>query len=388
MKLSVHVLALGGLGFQYASSSIPDLHGCVNDAKAFQKFVEEKLGPDTQIKVLHNADATRANILNKFQTFLVGNEGIAKGDAIVFFYAGHGGNPVADTPKGKVETICPHDERLMIDGHLIHGIPDFTFCHLFNELAAARGNNVTAIFDSCHSGGIGRLGVGVRYAPGGPAIPAHLDSERFRKRADMSQEAPYGFSYKHMESHVLLAACHETQLAHEGDFAGVYRGYFSESLVRQLYTSPLDTTTNRDIIHLTDHWAGQHPQVEGVHKTRALFSETYPKAYNALPVLQGKKPGLFEIKMGSTSSVVPGTEFLVTDGDSTIGALTAREVLFHSCVCVFTAANGPTGLGRRWKAVASKWNHTMLKSFLSPGFDAAATAALFPADTSVPGLGS
>ncbi|KAF8187345.1 caspase domain-containing protein [Mycena galopus ATCC 62051] len=376
------------IGIDKAGYPICDLHGCVNDAKAFHKFVEEKLGPHTQIKVLHNADATRANILDTFQSFLIDNEGINKGDAIIFFYAGHGGDPAADTPKGKVETICPHDERLEIDGHDIHGIPDFTFYHLFNELAAAKGNNVTAIFDSCHSGGLGRFGVAVRHAPGGARVPAHLDSELLRKRADMSQKAPYGFAHKHMESHVILAACHETQLAHEGDFDGVCRGYFSESFVRQLYASPLHTTTNRDVIHLTDYWEFQHPQVEGVHKTRALFSEMYPKAYNAVPVLEGKKPGLFEVKMGSTSSVVPGTEFLITDGDSTISSLTAREVSFNSCVCVFLAADGPTELSRRWKAVVSKWNHTMLKIFLSPGFDATVTAALFPVDTSVPGLDS
>ncbi|KAJ7128007.1 caspase domain-containing protein [Mycena epipterygia] len=371
---------------KYASPSIPDLYGCVNDAKVFQNFVEEKLGPDTQIEVLHDADATRANILDKFQSFLIRNTLIReKGDAIIFFYAGHGGDPPAETPKGKAETICPHDERLEIDGEYIHGIPDFTFYHLFNELAAAKGNNVTAIFDSCHSGGIARLGIRVRHAPGGAKIPAHLDRELFVKRSNMTQEAPYGFTHKHMESHVLLAACHETQFAQEGEFHGVCRGYFSESLDRQLYTFPLGTTTNRDIIHLTGCWERQHPQVEGVYKTRALFSEVYPKAYNAIPVLAGKKPGLFEIKMGSMGAVVIGTEFLVTDGDSMIGSLTAREVSFNFCVCAFTAADGPTELGRGWKAVVLKWNHTMLKIFLSPGFDATVAAALFPVATSFAG---
>ncbi|KAJ7095616.1 caspase domain-containing protein [Mycena epipterygia] len=366
---------------KYASPSIPDLYGCVNDAKAFQKFVEEKLGPDTQIEVLHNADATRANILDKFQSFLIRNTLIRKeGDVIIFFYAGHGGDPAADTPKGKVETICPHDERLEIDGQYIHGIPDFTLYHLFNELAAAKGNNITAIFDSCHSGGIARLGVAVRHASGGTKIPANLDSELFVKRSDMTQEVPYGFAHKHMESHVLLAACHETQLAQEGDFHGVRRGYFSESLERQLYTFPLDTITNRDIIHLKGCWERQHPRVEGVYKTRALFSEAYPKAYNAVPVLEGKKPGLFEIKWGA--------RFLVTDGDSKIGFLTAREVSFNFCVCVFTATDSPTELGRGWKAMVLKWNHTMLKIILPPGFDATVSAALFPVATSVAGPGS
>ncbi|KAJ7857199.1 caspase domain-containing protein [Mycena leptocephala] len=379
---------------QYASPDIFNLRGCVNDANAFEKFVKEKLGvPDTQIEVLRNDQATRANIIAKFKSFLIDNNRIRdKGDAIIFFYAGHGGDPPAYTPKGKVETICPYDERLEVNGRYIHGIPDFTFYRLFNELAATKGNNITAIFDSCHSGGIGRLDAIVRYAPGGAKIPAELDSEYFQgfPERSMSQEAPFGFAHKHMESHVLLAACHETQLSYEGVFNDIRRGYFSESLERQLRTFPLETTTNRDIIHLTGSWERQHPQVEGVHKNRALFSETYPKAHKAVPVFEGKEPGLFEIKMGSTSAVVIGTEFLVSDaehGDAPIGCLKVSEVAFHFCVCVFTGPDGPTKPGSAWKAVVSKWNHTMLKVFLSPGFDPAVAAALFPADGSVDGSG-
>jgi hypothetical protein len=126
----------------------------VNDANAFEKFVKEKLGvPDTQIEVLRNDQATRANIIAKFKSFLIDNSRIRdKGDAIIFFYAGHGGDPPAYTPKGKVETICPYDERVEVNGRYIHGIPDFTFYRLFNELAATKGNNIVrlALFDACH----------------------------------------------------------------------------------------------------------------------------------------------------------------------------------------------------------------------------------------------
>ncbi|KAJ7890385.1 hypothetical protein B0H13DRAFT_2040378 [Mycena leptocephala] len=253
-----------------------------------------------------------------------------KGDAIIFFYAGHGGDPPAYTPKGKVETICPYDERVEVNGRYIQVSPISRFTASSTN-SATKGNNITAIFDSCHSGGIGRLDATVRYAPGGVKIPAELDRN--------ISWAPFGFAHKHMESHVLLAACHETQFSYEGVFNDMRRGYFSESLERQLRTFPLETTTNRDIIHLTGSWERQHPQVEGVHKNRALFSETYPKAYKAVPVFEGKEPGLFEIKMGSTSAVVIGTEFLVSDaehGDAPIGCLKVSEVAFHFCVCVFT----------------------------------------------------
>lgn len=115
--------------------------------------MEAKL-PDSQIEVLHDSQATRANILNKFKSFLIYNDRIREnGDAIIFFYAGHGGDPAADTPKGQVETICPHDERVVVNGRYIHGIPDFTFYQLFNELAAAKGTNVVRFvpFNTCHS---------------------------------------------------------------------------------------------------------------------------------------------------------------------------------------------------------------------------------------------
>lgn len=124
----------------------------MNDAKAFEEFVKEKFGAASVIEVLHNTQATRANILAKFKSFLIDNDNISdNGDAIIFFYAGHGNNPEANTPKGKVETICPHDERLEVDTRYIHGIPDFTFYRLFNQLAAVKGSNVVrlAFSDTC-----------------------------------------------------------------------------------------------------------------------------------------------------------------------------------------------------------------------------------------------
>ncbi|KAJ7926216.1 hypothetical protein B0H13DRAFT_1471272, partial [Mycena leptocephala] len=135
------------------------LKGSVNDANDLKDFLTQFLRvPKSHIKFITDRNATRANILSTFQTHLISNTAIRTGDAIIIFYAGHGSR--VDTPNsryntsGKVETICPHDERCSDKrGGYIHGIPDYTVHTLLQKLAARRATTwSTAIFDCCHAG--------------------------------------------------------------------------------------------------------------------------------------------------------------------------------------------------------------------------------------------
>lgn len=107
--------------------------------------------PESQIVSLTNETATRSAILDTFQKHLTNNTEIDNGDAIIFFYAGHGsrveapeGWPAID---GKIETICPYDERTYDqNGEMIQGISDRTINALFRGLAAKKGNNIVRKF--------------------------------------------------------------------------------------------------------------------------------------------------------------------------------------------------------------------------------------------------
>jgi hypothetical protein len=97
-----------------------------------------------------NKSATRAAIIDAFHKHLTTNTNIDEGDAILFFYAGHGTrvNAPEDWPAtdGKIETLCPHDERMEDDkGDKICGIPDRTINAMLRELAAKKGDNIVRI---------------------------------------------------------------------------------------------------------------------------------------------------------------------------------------------------------------------------------------------------
>jgi hypothetical protein len=131
---------------QYISNEIPDLNSCVNDAKMFKAFLSERLQvPDSRIVFLANETATRSAIISSL-SYLAQNVDIRHGDAVVFFYAGHGSRIAAPkewmTSK-QIETLCPHDERMTdAKGEFIHGIPDRTVNKLLFKLSFVKGNNI------------------------------------------------------------------------------------------------------------------------------------------------------------------------------------------------------------------------------------------------------
>jgi len=103
---------------QYASSHIPSLKGCVNDAKAFKTFLNGRLCvPDSQIVLLMNKNATRKAILAAFYKHLMRNDDICEGDTIIFYHAGHGSRVTAPdgwaATDGKIETLCPYDDGMI-----------------------------------------------------------------------------------------------------------------------------------------------------------------------------------------------------------------------------------------------------------------------------------
>jgi hypothetical protein len=121
----------------------------VNDAQTIKTFLTNRFHiPEPQIAILVNADATRDIILEKFQSHLIDNSAIEQDDTIIIYYAGHGSRAKAPdswpSMDGKIETLVPHDERTktLVNGQVVHGIPDRTINRLLSRLATAKGNNI------------------------------------------------------------------------------------------------------------------------------------------------------------------------------------------------------------------------------------------------------
>ncbi|KAJ7315530.1 caspase domain-containing protein [Mycena albidolilacea] len=376
---------------EYSSPRIPNLGGCVNDANAFKNYLTDSLNvldSPEHIKLLTNAAAQREDILKAFNTHLINNDrirniasggDITQGDTIIVFFAGHGSDPKTCenmfAPRGIAETICPYDQ--MADDSveqegLSHGIPHYTVNHLFRKLAEKKGNNITAIFDSCHSGGVSREKSTARYCSSVAPIPAELDhallfdGKSFPFRA-MNEEIPTGFKHRRMGSHVLLAACRDSQRAHETWSTGEsrVRGRFSESLERNLKKANLETTTYRDIIDRVDRWTFQEPQVEGEHKDRLLFNGTYPhRPGSSWPIIKGASPGCIRVAVGSVEGVVMETEFRVEcTTNSTVGYFRVHKVeLDYSDLEAKSKNTHPIAqfIPGEAKAKVSSWNNDQM----------------------------
>lgn len=214
-------------------------------------------------------------------------------------------------------------------------------------------------------------------------IPADLDNNVLRGRAGKSS-IPKGFRYQFMESHILLAACRDNQIAFETTSEqGVCRGRFSESLLRTLSLLTLEKTTYTDLMDDIGSWVDQNPLVEGTHKKRLLFNGTYPPmSKQAVPLTRTNKPQCFEIKMGSIEGVVTGTEFLVNDAkNNTVGFLSAISVDFHRSYLGPKDKKTILELPLGSKATVSDWNNPdlIMQVFIAPDqVNPAAVSGIFP----------
>ncbi|KAJ6541004.1 hypothetical protein DFH09DRAFT_1394922 [Mycena vulgaris] len=255
---------------EYESTDIPDLDGCLNDAAAIQSCLAEILGPTpaSAILCLTNADATRSAIIESDTSTVSG------------------------------------------DGH-VPGIPDITINALLRILAREKGNNITLICDSCHSGGINR---DTSIAP-------------FWTTANVGN-GMLGFHGNH-SSHILLAACAEEEGACEVRKQGIYYGVFTAALthaLRQLGEDFRYTTYSALVDSLKV--PAQHPQCDGQLANCYLFSPRTTPAMSVFRVTPNQSGG-FRVAAGEAHGVVKGTEMKIY-GDTCarieLGVLVCHEV--------------------------------------------------------------
>ncbi|KDQ52438.1 hypothetical protein JAAARDRAFT_73132 [Jaapia argillacea MUCL 33604] len=248
---------------------VPDLHGAVADAIAMKDYLEKDLQvPSHQICILCNENASRSAIIREFQA-LQNNPHIQPGDPVLIFFAGHGCKVKAPpgwvdgNVDGEVEGIVSQD----YDGKGVHFIPDRTIGELIEGIARNKGDNITVIFDCCHSGSgtrdPDRL---IRCAEIEDKISLDLDQRICGTDARGSVTLPE-FRHTGLSSHMLLAACGADETAGEIN----QRGVFSKALLKLLQSVGVEKLTYRDVLTSIDAMPDQNPQCEGVHQDRLLF---------------------------------------------------------------------------------------------------------------------
>ncbi|TFY61508.1 hypothetical protein EVJ58_g4466, partial [Rhodofomes roseus] len=412
---------------EYHHQSFKKLSGCVLDAQDFTKFLVSTRGvPEQHIYTLTNGQATRIAILNAIKD-LIANPSIKKDDLIFFYYAGHGSRRSA--PKGwvpdgrKIEMICPCDERMPSDGGgKVEGIPDLTFDALMRKLAHAKGDNIIAIFDCCHSGGMGRQGL-----DGTPRalsdehthipLPATLDEDIRTWCDDVKPTGrgaelwtPTGFLWPAMRSHILLAACRLDETAIENrvtlsskESITVTRGLFTlhlltflreahtdQKLLAQLTYADLPGRLEKESPDTAKLYGRalldkQHPVCEGQNRDRLLFSLTRggPGEPSYAVVRSG---GKIWVEAGSSVGIRKGTRFAVNTATGADGAprkggvtvLQADDVQSDLCRCTVMqdTDNPPAHLTEGIRATVVRWSPEAMRVW-APGLR-------LPAGTAVP----
>ncbi|KAF8972429.1 caspase domain-containing protein [Flammula alnicola] len=374
---------------KYKSSKVCSLHGAVSDANAMESYLKVHLKvPGAQIRSLRDEEATRSAVIKSFNDFQDDTR-IRTGDAIVIFYAGHGGE--AEAPPGweseynKTQYLLPHDfETKDQDGQDVYGIPDRTLASILNRLARAKGDNILVIFDCCHSGSgtrteeplarVSRLDDKLK-------VPSDLDRRIWRDEVPRGASVSTGFAQTGLLSHVLLTACGAREQSLE-DKTG---GRFTNALLTTLRTVDADKVTYRDLLNRMPAILSQNPHCEGVNQNRILFNARAPspgRVFYKVSIVNGK----YLMEAGAAHGITDGAEFTIYEKQespttaSVLGVLTAHDVkAFNTTLAPLPEPNTITSFANHAYAVQTKAGekedlrlHVALNEDLIPVFSALA----------------
>jgi hypothetical protein len=226
-KLYAVVVGIG------AYQRVRQLRGPVGDAQAVARYIQQLPNFDTHLLLLTDQQASKSAIIAGFQSHLT-QAGPA--DTILFYFAGHGAQEVADTAiwttetDGQLETIVCHDAGTANTWEFL--LADKELRYLIGQVSQA-GAHVVTVFDCCHSGDNTRKV---------DLLAETLDGQDVRERrlTTSAPQRPYeGFFFHEVlplsqlqtqgpdlalpqGAHVQLAACESDELAVEVSGEGVF----------------------------------------------------------------------------------------------------------------------------------------------------------------------
>ncbi|AFZ11645.1 peptidase C14 caspase catalytic subunit p20 [Crinalium epipsammum PCC 9333] len=254
MAKNIYALLVGIDNYAPASvPPIPPLKGCVNDIKAIEAYLKERIAQDGEWKlveptdqpwILKNEQATRMAIINGFGQHLCKAN---SDDVVLFYYAGHGAQEKAPEEFWELEadrldeTLVCYDSRT--EGS--RDLADKELAYLISQVAQ-KNPHVVIILDCCHSGSgtrdlspeitVRRSPVDSRERPLSSFIFADdktvleqlLRSYQNQDKKKTGVVLPNG-------KHVMFSACRDYELAKEYKAEdGQPRGAFSYFLLKTL----------------------------------------------------------------------------------------------------------------------------------------------------------
>ncbi|CAE6403600.1 unnamed protein product [Rhizoctonia solani] len=152
-----------------------------------------------------------------------------------------------------------------------------------------------------------------------PELPVSLDKaiiqDALSGSRDMVEPSSLRFSFESMDSHVLLAACGQGEVAFENKLEK--RGYFSSALLELLRGAKIDSLTYRGCIQRLPPLRTRQPQnpvCEGRNIHRIFFNAKVQGAESSY-ILVKSKAGHLYLQAGLVHGVTPGATYDIYASD-------------------------------------------------------------------------
>jgi hypothetical protein len=321
-----------------------NLDGAVNDAQAMADLLTSpKFGfpanqvvlitnpappqPRSGVVVLPAAQTDRSGILAAMQKYLVDDP--QRGDTVVFYDASHGSLRV--NTKGTKLTVLTGGKYVHADSTLVPAdaykggfdVRDREMTRIFNA-ALDKGIHLTAIFDSCHSGGISR-GIGPRYKERTLAFdPRDIGESPDTLASGEPRPAP---TERTDNPALVFSAAQQDQTAKEkppSDKTAEPHGAFTAALIEALQAMPANTPASLVYQRVKAVLEGgsvpdQEPDLDASAERRQqpLFGgKTADSGKIRTAALQTDDSGSVWLDIGRVSGVGVGSEFTATVADS------------------------------------------------------------------------
>ncbi len=240
--------------------------------------------------------STASHLAGKFSRYmecwssLSVNDRIQEGENIIIHFSGHGSSyRCSDYYKtgsvestGRINAICPVDRgpRDSFYGS-IPDISDRELNTILAEISRTKGHHITCILDCCYSSSVTRYpdGQSYRVRSARPLPPVSVEdmfdaAHRRLKGLTNYRRIHDGDWSPDMTSHVILAACEETEHAKEHERENGCNGVFTQALIEALKSDRLKAgSTYHDLIHtlLIPPSMTQVPVVAGRHMNERLW---------------------------------------------------------------------------------------------------------------------
>lgn len=310
------------VGINKYQASIRPLRGCLTDVEMQRELLLHRFGFNSQdIITLTDEKANRQNILETFENHLI--KQAKPGDVVVFHFSGHGSrvidpNPI--NPDGINGTMMPYD-RYSENTRDAGKVRDIMGKTLFLLMYALQTENVTAVLDSCFSGGgtrgnlVVRAFEDTRFGSGNAeASPQEFEyQDKLLSRLKLSPEKFQKLRNEGIAKGVAIGSAQRDQLAVDAPFDGFHAGAFSYLLTRYLWQQSINQSVETTFVNLqrsTEDVAKsenivQVPLLEvkpgSNHKRQPVYF-LKPTKQTAEAVIRSEKDGQIEFWLGGVSS--------------------------------------------------------------------------------------